>query len=127
LLHLFFAVVPLKLGLERGVIWQRHFVALCLIQLTMQVVIYTTIEVAILQFLLPNSARADVKAVFAHLLRMIEQLCGSTDRVAPNIALNATNYFFVSTRLAASYPGLPESIVISEFRSPLLAPFLPLS
>jgi hypothetical protein len=99
--------------------WQRSFIRSCLIQLVMEVVIYATIEVAILQFLLPNSARADVKAVFAHLLRMIEQLCGSADRMVPAIALNAANYFFVSVRLAASYSGLPESIIISGFRSPL--------
>lgn len=116
LMNLFFVYFSLLRGLERGVEWQRLFLAASLIQLVVEVGFYETSECAIVQYYIPNLARKEVQSVGFILHQAVQSIC--TDSVSNTpLALDAPRFLFLSTSLANRFPDLFESVVIKSYHS----------
>jgi hypothetical protein len=115
LLNLFFIYFSLLRALERGFGWQRLYAIACVLQLVVEIVVYETSEAVLLHFLIPNLARVEVQTAMVALRTAITQICRKQQQ--PEVALNAPQYFFVSTNVAQHFPQLLESVLIQSYRS----------
>ena len=71
-----------------------------------------------MNFFVPDLASNEVAAAAAMLLQTISVLC-LKDKAKTSVLLNAPEYLFVSTRVAAAYPQLLEAIIVRAFESHL--------
>jgi hypothetical protein len=112
--NLFFLYYMMTMALTRARDFQVSFSIACLIQLSFEIFIFETLEVAWVQYLIPHLVVKDVRKRI-HYLR--QQINDAFDVKLSEIEnpFDATEYLFVSARLAKEFPSLFESEVILIF------------
>ena len=58
LLNIFFVVFAISRAIERGVGWQKAFIAASTVQMFIEIFIYETMECIWMQFIIPSSIRS---------------------------------------------------------------------
>jgi hypothetical protein len=121
-LNLFFVYFTVLKSYEKGVGWQRAFVAGCVIQILVEVFFNETIECLWVNFLVPRLVSEEVHKVATILHTAISQLCVSDANADPSQqnhhhVLDAPSYLFVSTSVARKFPSMLESMVVRAYQS----------
>jgi len=123
-------------GFIRGESWQQQYLFACIFQLFLEVTLFETSVVLWCSVIVPQFVHDEVQTAFIAILKIIsamertnQLLSGATaeqqgDKDSANeecdaadICFNAADYFFVSKKLAATYPSLIESIIVRQFES----------
>jgi hypothetical protein len=58
LLNIFFVIFAISRALERGVGWQKAFIAASAVQMIIEIFVYETMECIWMQFIIPSSIRS---------------------------------------------------------------------
>ena len=117
-LNIYFLYFLISLGVNRSRDFQLNFVTVCMVQLFLEIVLFETMEVVWVQYVIPRTILEHVQVKIEFLKSHLKSgiTSGGED------PLNASNFFFVSTRLAKKFPTLFESELVLLFKS-----YLPLS
>lgn len=118
----FFIFYILLRGVEKGLTWQFRFMVSVIVQLSIEVFLFETLEIFWLQFVVPESVREDVKKALA-VLEIISQNTQSL-LVSRKHAhefhgerFDAPTYFFISKKFSKLRPELPESAICLAYRN----------
>lgn len=115
LFNLFFVYFVALKSMTRDSSFQRGFVTACLLQLIIEVFVYETSECVYVHFIIPRLVHKEVTQALVDLKRYVN-IAFSPKGFATG-ALDAPNYFFVSTQLAKRWPHLFECSVVQAFHS----------
>lgn len=120
----FFMYYVVLKGFQKGLAWQEQYVACCLVQVGVDILLFETVECAWLNYLVPQYVHDEVASA-AEKLRSLTQRIARTSanteeaRPVPEEAkffLNAPQHLFVSTKLAKKKPQLLESMIVGSYR-----------
>ena len=109
-LNIFFLYYTISLGIHRSKDFQLNFVTVCMIQLFLEIVLFETLEVVWVQYVIPRMVLSNIKDGIDCLRNLM--IASRDSNIHP---LNASEYLFVSTRLARHFPSLLESETIARF------------
>lgn len=112
--NLFFLYYMMTMALTRARDFQVSFATACTIQLMFEIFIFETLEVAWVQYIIPHLVVSDVRKRIEYLR---QQITDAFDVELSEIEhpFDATEYLFVSARLAKEFPTLFESEIILIF------------
>jgi hypothetical protein len=121
-LNAFFLYYMLLLGFQKGITWQYQFLACCLVQLAVELLLFETIECMWLNFMVPQYVRSEVTVAAMQLRALVEKVTrpppdieSAEQVVASKFFLNAPAHLFVSIKLAKAHPQLLESLIVSSY------------
>ena len=145
LLNVYYVWIIIMYGSTKGEQWQRTWMALCACYMFFMIVFEMTVEATMVGFVIPCQALGDVRSLQADLSMKLTSTCVQQafldhaakyedgqrgadvesqtvgerrDVVAKDpSAFNATNFLFVSSRLAQAFPSLPEAVLVEVFAS----------
>lgn len=115
-INAFFIYYTILKGYDKGLAWQFDYVKAWLVQLSLDVFVFETIQCAWIHVTVPCMVSEEVRRVRALLQDAVERVY--LDRHEPDDllhSLNAPDYLFVANRLAASYPELVESKLVQTY------------
>mgnify|MGYP003385739014 CR=1 FL=1 len=114
LFNLFFLWYMMTMALTRARDFQVSFAIACTVQLFFEIFIFETLEVSWVQYVIPHLVVNDVRK---RITSLRQQVRDAFDIKLSEIEhpLDATEYLFVSARLAKEFPTLFESEVILIF------------
>jgi hypothetical protein len=123
-LNAFFIYFVMIKGVQKGRDWQLQYVTCCLIQVTVDILLFETVECAWLNFLVPQYVHEEVACAAEKLRSLTQRIAGlRTDieetqqgQEVTKFFLNAPAHLFVSTKLAKEKPQLLESMIVSSYR-----------
>jgi hypothetical protein len=123
-LNAFFIYFVMIKGVQKGRNWQEQYVACCLVQVGVDILLFETVECAWLNFLVPQYVHEEVASAAEKLRSLTQRVAGlrtdieeaSPDKEATKFFLNAPAHLFVSTKLAKKKPQLLESMIVSSYR-----------
>ena len=125
LFNLFCIYYAILKGNIRGLNWQMHYLFACITQILIEICIFETMLVIWSHVIIPNMIFNDIIFAFNSLKTTIENIDNKNDN-NKNIdnnnkenmnVFNMPDYFFISTRLAQSFPYLIESQIIIKYES----------
>lgn len=70
-------------------------------------------------YLIPSIIADYAREAESIIINTVEKMCNSDDSLKPRGNFSATDYMFVSTRLARKLPGLLESAIVLSYNTPL--------
>lgn len=105
-------------GFVKGIGWQRSFLAGCIVQFVVEILLNETVECLWVNFLVPDLVSSEVNAVSDLLRLTVEKLCCSKDFDQRHF-LDTPKYLFVSTNVAKKYPNLLESMIVNSYQNHL--------
>lgn len=114
----FFVYFTILKGYIKGVGWQQSFLAGCITQLLLEVLLFETFECIWVNYIIPSLVWKEVNAAYKLIQTTIDELC-NINAPATDYVLNAPDYLFVSTNVAKQYPQLIESIIINTYQTHL--------
>jgi hypothetical protein len=145
LLNVYYVWAVILYGSIRGEQWQRTWMSLCACYTFFIIALEMTVEATMVGFVIPCQALGDVRSLQADLSMKLastsvqqaflnhaakynngqgcvdvesQTVGGRSDLVVKDpSAFNATNFLFVSSRLAQAFPSLPESVLVEVFAS----------
>ncbi len=123
-INVFFIYYTVLHGFVKGLSWQQCFLAGCIVQLIVEILLNETMECIWVNFLVPDLVTKEVFQAADALKQTINNLCclGSTDE---RFFLDAPGYLFVSTNIAKKHPELLESMIVRSYQnhqpSPIMA------
>jgi hypothetical protein len=123
-LNAFFIYFVMIKGVQKGHDWQVQYVACCVIQVGVDILLFETVECAWLNFLVPQYVHEEVACAAEKLRSLTQRIAGlRTDieetqqgQEVTKFFLNAPAHLFVSTKLAKKKPQLLESMIVSSYR-----------
>jgi hypothetical protein len=123
-LNAFFMYFVMIKGVQKGRDWQLQYVACCLIQVGVDILLFETVECAWLNFLVPQYVHEEVASAAEKLRSLTQRIAGlhtDIEKAQPELEvtkffLNAPAHLFVSTKLAKKKPQLLESMIVSSYR-----------
>jgi hypothetical protein len=112
--NLFFLYYMMTLALTRARDFQVSFAIACVVELMFEIFIFETLEVAWVQYMIPHLVVNDVRK---RIVYFRQQINDAFDVKLSEIEhpFDATEYLFVSARLAKEFPTLFESEIILIF------------
>lgn len=116
--NMFFVYFTILKGYVKGLGWQQSFLAGCITQLLLEVLLFETFECIWVNYIIPSLVWKEVNAAYKIIQTTIDELC-NINTLNTNYVLNAPEYLFVSTNVAKQYPELIESIIIKTYQSHL--------
>lgn len=112
-------------GYQKGLHWQMQFLWSCIAQISVEIFVFETIECIWLNYSVPAFVNNEVTAAVAILRELIQRLVVTSQLTAKSAKrrqavvdayfLNAPSHLFVSTKLAAYFPNLLESMIVNSF------------
>jgi hypothetical protein len=122
-LNAFFIYFVMIKGVQKGRDWQVQYVACCIIQVGVDILLFETVECAWLNFLVPQYVHEEVAGAAEKLRSLTQRVAGvRTDieetqqgQEVTKSFLNAPAHLFVSTKLAKRKPQLLESMVVGTY------------
>lgn len=117
--NLFFVYFTILKGYIKGIGWQQSFLAGCITQLLLEVLLFETFECIWVNYIIPSLVWKEVNAAYKLIQVTIDELCNINTSRVTDYVLNAPDYLFVSTNVAKQYPNLIESIIIKTYQSHL--------
>ena len=115
-LNLFFVYFAILTGFRRGVEWQQNFLAACIVQFIVEIILFETMECVWINCVIPALVSEEVRCVGDSIKEVVYLLC-ATSNEDPRYFLNAPEFLFVSTILAKKFPTLMESILVQSYYS----------
>jgi hypothetical protein len=123
-LNAFFIYFVMIKGVQKGRDWQVQYVACCMVQMGVDLLLFETIECAWLNFLVPQYVHEEVASAAEKLRSLTQRIAGlrtdieeaKPDRDETKFFLNAPAHLFVSTKLARKKPQLLESMIVGSYR-----------
>lgn len=106
-------------GFLKGLGWQYDFVKAFIAQLLMDVLLFETLQCLWIHVAVPYLVAGEVQRVYYLLKDTIDHLYEDSYYADENIVLNAPEFLFVSSRVAAHYPHLVESTIVRAYMSHL--------
>ena len=120
--NLFFVYFSILKGYVKGLSWQQSFLAGCITQLLLEVLLFETFECIWVNYIIPTLVWKEVNDAYKKIQTTIDELC-NINPINTNCILNAPTYLFVSTNVAKQYPDLIESIIIKTYQTHLPGDF----
>ena len=117
-INFFFIFYSVLRGYQKGLDWQNAYLIACISQILVEIFLFETMETLWIQFFVPSLVSSEVQRVNSILSDTIMNLCCAHDDDR-NLVLDATEYLFISTNLAKSYPDLMESVLILSYHTHL--------
>eukprot|EP00981_Chlorochromonas_danica_P012454 scaffold4951_cov143-Ochromonas_danica.AAC.1 len=118
-MNIFFVYYTILKGYTKGVPWQQDYVKAWVAQVLLDIFLFETILCTWLHLLIPHLISREVNKVYIHLQECVNRLNDSQYYRDPSIFLNATDYFFVSRKVAQNYPHLVESALVLSYANHL--------
>jgi hypothetical protein len=123
-LNAFFIYFVMIKGVQKGRDWQVQYVACCLVQIGVDILLFETVECAWLNFLVPQYVHEEVAGAAEKLRSLTQRIAGlrtdieqaQPEQEVTKFFLNAPAHLFVSTKLAKRKPQLLESMIVSSYR-----------
>jgi hypothetical protein len=123
-LNAFFIYFVMIKGVQKGRDWQVQYVACCLVQIGVDILLFETVECAWLNFLVPQYVHEEVASAAEKLRSLTQRIAGlrtdieeaRPEQEVTKFFLNAPPHLFVSTKLAKKKPQLLESMIVSSYR-----------
>jgi hypothetical protein len=123
-LNAFFIYFVMIKGVQKGRDWQVQYVACCMVQMGVDLLLFETIECAWLNFLVPQYVHKEVASAAEKLRSLTQRVAGlrtdieeaKPDQEVTKFFLNAPAHLFVSTKLARKKPQLLESMIVGSYR-----------
>jgi hypothetical protein len=123
-LNAFFIYFVMIKGVQKGRNWQEQYVACCIVQVGVDILLFETVECAWLNFLVPQYVHEEVASAAEKLRSLTQRVAGlrtdieeaSPEKEATKFFLNAPAHLFVSTKLAKNKPQLLESMIVGSYR-----------
>jgi hypothetical protein len=123
-LNAFFIYFVMIKGVQKGRDWQVQYVACCIIEVGVDILLFETVECAWLNFLVPQYVHEELACAAEKLRSLTQRIAGlRTDieetqqgQEVTKFFLNAPAHLFVSTKLAKKKPQLLESMIVSSYR-----------
>jgi hypothetical protein len=123
-LNAFFIYFVMIKGVQKGRDWQVQYVACCMVQMGVDLLLFETIECAWLNFLVPQYVHEEVASAAEKLRSLTQRIAGlrtdieeaKPEQEVTKFFLNAPAHLFVSTKLARKKPQLLESMIVSSYR-----------
>lgn len=112
--NLFFLYYMMTMALTRARDFQVSFAIACTVQLMFEIFIFETLEVGWVQYIIPHLVVSDVRKQIDYLRQQINDAF-DVELSEIEHPFDATEYLFVSARLAKEFPTLFESEVILIF------------
>jgi hypothetical protein len=110
-INLFMLYYFLLTAATRDIYFQGTFVIACIIQLTFEIFVFETVEIAWVHYIVPHLAVKDIQLAIRELKNQISHAFSVSLKEIEN-PLDASEYFFVSARLAKHFPDLFESSIM---------------
>lgn len=118
ILNLFFVIFSMLRGMQRGLRWQEGFAIACVVQFLVEIFLFETIECVWINYLIPDSASNEIRAIQFQLRQTIDRLC-SVSTTDFKYFLDAPEYLFISTNLVKRFPDKLESMIVSSYHQHL--------
>jgi hypothetical protein len=123
-LNAFFIYFVMIKGVQKGRDWQVQYVACCMVQMGVDLLLFETIECAWLNFLVPQYVHEEVASAAEKLRSLTQRIAGlrtdieeaKPEQEITKFFLNAPAHLFVSTKLARKKPQLLESMIVGSYR-----------
>ena len=115
-LNTFFVYFAILTGFRRGVEWQRGYLAACLVQFIVEILLFETMECVWVNCVIPALVSDEVRAVGDSIKEVVYNL-SQVEPENSRFFLNAPEFLFVSTNLAKKFPQLMESILVQSYYS----------
>jgi hypothetical protein len=123
-LNAFFIYFVMIKGVQKGRDWQVQYVACCLIQVGVDILLFETVECAWLNFLVPQYVHEEVASAAEKLRSLTQRIAGlrtdieeaKPEQKLTKFFLDAPTHLFVSTKLAKKKPQLLESMIVGGYR-----------
>jgi len=128
-INIYFIFTVMLYGANKGQGWQFAWLTSCVVNLIVLVFFNYIFEAAILNYFLPSLVEKKAMSMRVKLHEVVDKLYGQEQMAehAPIIdskgkkhrAFTASDYLFVSTRVARAMPELDESAIILSYHNPL--------
>jgi hypothetical protein len=118
IMNLFFIYYSIIRGIIRGKSWQYAYLSGCIAQILFEIIIAETFEITWVHFFIPNLVSNEVKNVWDTIMKTINNIT-TIEQSDSEYFFNASQYLFVSNKLAKKYPELPESNIITAYHNHL--------
>ena len=126
-LNIFFVYFALLRSYQRGVSFQRSYVAACIAQFFIEILVFQAMECILLHFVVPNLIADQVTEVARTMKQSLDVLFtteaagqyseGRGGKVSRYQLLDVTQYLFVSSAIAQTHPSLLESHIVSAYHT----------
>jgi hypothetical protein len=116
LMNLFFVYYTVLHGYQKGVGWQRSYLAGCVMQIIVEILLNETMECTWVNFFVPNLVASEVIAVSSLLHAAVGRLCSKNSRES-RFFMDVPDYLFVSTNVAKQFPQLVESMIVRTYQT----------
>jgi hypothetical protein len=110
-INIFFIYYCMLTAASRDYYFQGTFVTACAIQLFFEIFVFETVEIAWVHYIVPHLAVKDIQLAIAQLKKHVDHAFSVKLNEIEN-PLDASEYFFVSARLAKHFPELFESSIV---------------
>jgi hypothetical protein len=117
-------------GRSQGLVWQRGWLIGSVVNLLLDIFVKQVNIVVVVYYFIPNmilQRALTVKQIIRRAISTICQSAGNSSSLASHQlehsagAFSATDYLFVSTRVAKQFPNLLESAIVLSYRSPTVS------
>jgi hypothetical protein len=105
-------------GYRKGISWQRMYLLACIVQFTVEILLFETMECVWINCAIPVLVSDEVRRVGESITEVVRNLCANGE-VEARLFLNAPDYLFVSTNVAKKFPDLMESILVQAYTTHL--------
>ena len=116
-MNLFFVYFSVLRGATREFAWQRNYCIACAIQLLVEIVLYESSEALWIHYTIPRLVHEDVSKIIRRLYHTIDVAFVTSPSSKGSGSLDASSFFFVSTKIAEKFPHLFESAIILSYHS----------
>jgi hypothetical protein len=117
MMNLFFIYYTVLRGFVKGIGWQRSFLAGCLLQIFVEILLNETMECLWMHCFVPSLVHSEVSRAFHFLDEAITTLCFASPDDNQIYFLDAPQYLFVSVNVTNKFPDLLESHIVRAYRN----------
>jgi hypothetical protein len=126
--NLYFVYTCMLYGHSKGMEWQQGWLIASAVNLVLDIFIKQSNIAAIVYYVIPDLIVDSARSVRVNLEKSISAMCVNASRgqlhkidsINPH-SFSASNYFFVSARVARAFPGLLESAIVLSYQSPTVS------
>ena len=115
-LNTFFIYYTFLHALLKGINWQNQFLYSSLVQLTIEIFLFETIECVYINIIIPSFVKKSVSKAYEIMFELIDAACILNIENVEH-CINVPNLLFVSTNVATHYPILIESVLVKLYNT----------
>jgi len=115
-LNTFFIYYTFLHALLKGINWQNQFLYSSLVQLTIEIFLFETIECVYINIIIPSFVKKSVSKAYEIMFELIDAACILNIENVEH-CINVPNLLFISTNVATHYPILIESVLVKLYNT----------